>query len=273
VLQARYTEGLGIDEPLEIRQQSMPFYYHADGLGSIVAVTNASRQVAASYTYDAFGTTTMHTQIVVSPYGFTGREFASGDGNAPGPGLYYYRARLYDPLIGRFLSEDPSQFARGVSLYTYVFNDPANEVDPSGLAECLYRISSHTLQCVSRTNIKSPPIVVGPESVSSGSGPCKDEPACIPLRGIGPIVPGEYRMNRDSRPGHEGIYRLEPIPKIPWWQYYSGLKRGGFELHPGTRTVGCINVLKTDPRALAQYDRLRKLLEAEDGRNYLLVAP
>jgi RHS repeat-associated protein len=263
---------LGIDEPLALYRSGKKYYYHADGLGSVVALSDNHGTTKASYTYDAFGNNTPPSpppppSSVTNPFRYTGRELDSETG------LYYYRARYYDPSTGRFLSEDPSQFARGVALYTYVFNDPANEIDPSGLAECFYRISSHTLRCVSRANIKAPPIVVGPENVSSGVGPCKDEPACVSIRDTGPIVPGEYRMNRDFRPGHEGIYRLEPVPQIPGWKVRLGLKRGGFELHPGTRTLGCINVLRTDERAMKQYRELLKLLQAEDSQNYLLVAP
>jgi RHS repeat-associated protein len=49
-------------------------------------------------------------------------------------GLYYYRARYYDPKIGRFLSDDPLGFEGGDSnFYAYVFNDPVSLSDPSGL--------------------------------------------------------------------------------------------------------------------------------------------
>jgi uncharacterized protein RhaS with RHS repeats len=48
--------------------------------------------------------------------------------------LYYYRARFYDPMIGRFLSEDPIGFSSGdVNLYRYVANNPINLIDPLGL--------------------------------------------------------------------------------------------------------------------------------------------
>jgi len=48
-------------------------------------------------------------------------------------GLYYYRARYYDPSAGRFLSEDPSGFNDGVNFYRYVHNDPIDNTDPTGL--------------------------------------------------------------------------------------------------------------------------------------------
>lgn len=58
---------------------------------------------------------------------YTGRE---NDGN----GLYYYRARYYSPLLGRFISQDPLGFAgSGPNLYAYVFDSPTNLVDPLGL--------------------------------------------------------------------------------------------------------------------------------------------
>lgn len=48
-------------------------------------------------------------------------------------GLYYYRARYYDPKIGRFISEDPIKFEAGPNFYTYVDNNPTNYTDPTGL--------------------------------------------------------------------------------------------------------------------------------------------
>jgi RHS repeat-associated protein len=47
--------------------------------------------------------------------------------------LYYYRARYYDPAIGRFLNEDPSGFNGGLNFYSYSGNSPSNFIDPSGL--------------------------------------------------------------------------------------------------------------------------------------------
>src|SRR5260221_420219 len=47
--------------------------------------------------------------------------------------LFYYRARYYDPAIGRFISEDPMGFDAGdVNFYAYAANNPINHNDPSG---------------------------------------------------------------------------------------------------------------------------------------------
>jgi RHS repeat-associated protein len=48
-------------------------------------------------------------------------------------GQYYYRARYYDPTMGRFVSEDPVRFNSGPGFYTYVRNSPILYFDPSGL--------------------------------------------------------------------------------------------------------------------------------------------
>ena len=191
----------------------------------------------------------------------------------PETGLYYYRARYYDPAPGRFLNEDPVGFDAGPNFYRYVSNNPVNEVDPSGLAECWYQISTHVLKCKSRKNMQAPPVVVGPDNVSSGNGACKDNPKCANNQFRGPIKPGEYKMNPDTRKGQTDRYRLEPVPAVPGILVRLFIARGGFELHPGHITLGCINVLKDDPNAMNQYHQLQQLLDSETGSNYLLVYP
>ena len=52
-------------------------------------------------------------------------------------GLYYMRARYYDPGVGRFISEDPLGFGGGdVNLFAYVRNDPVSRIDAWGLMDC-----------------------------------------------------------------------------------------------------------------------------------------
>jgi len=123
----RYTYGPGIDEPLVGQRQPQIFYYEADGLGSVTSLTTPTGTVAATYTYDSFGFMTNSTGSATNWFRYTGRQFDSDTG------LYYYRARYYDPQTGRFLSEDPIGFAGGVNHYSYVDNSPPNFKDPSGL--------------------------------------------------------------------------------------------------------------------------------------------
>jgi len=127
-VQTRYTHGPGIDEPLAVEKNGRMYYYHADGLGSIVLLTSANGSVTQRYDYDAFGNITSGTPIVTQPYTYTAREYD------PETGLYFYRARYYDPKAGRFVTKDPIGFTGGdVNLYNYVQNNPVNWIDPKGL--------------------------------------------------------------------------------------------------------------------------------------------
>ena len=186
--------------------------------------------------------------------------------------LYYYRARYYDPQAGRFSSEDPIGFLGGINFYAYVKNNVPNTFDPLGLVQCFYRISTHTLTCVSNTDLTKT-ATLGPNGVFSGVGPCQNKPSCSNDSNLGPIQPGEYKMNSDTRLGQELFYRLEPVPPVHWWQFYLGLRRSGFELHPGTHSLGCITTDKSNPQAMEQYQQLFQLLQSENGNNWLLVAP
>ena len=123
---ASYTQGSGIDEPLATRRGGNIAYYHADGLGSVTSLTGSTGQTVSTYTYDSFGNTTP-TEGIFNPYRYTARE------QDQETGLYYYRARYYDPSIGRFISEDPIGFKGGKNFYTYVRNNPARFSDPFGL--------------------------------------------------------------------------------------------------------------------------------------------
>ncbi len=121
-----YTQGPGIDEHLAVERGGQLYYYHADGLGSIAAITDAAHTVIQSYEYDSYGMVTPATSFRNS-YVYTGREWDKETG------LYYYRARYYDPIEGRFISKDPIGLAGGINVYAYVQNNPINRIDPLGL--------------------------------------------------------------------------------------------------------------------------------------------
>lgn len=98
---AKFAQGQNIDEPLAESTGGATYDYEQDGLGSATSLTNSSGALALTYTYDSFGKITASSGSVSNPFRYTGRDFDSETG------LYYYRARYYDPTTGRFLSEDP----------------------------------------------------------------------------------------------------------------------------------------------------------------------
>lgn len=81
------------------------------------------------YKYSVFGEIIEQTaDSIANPFTYTAREWD------PEVSLYYYRARFYDPRIGRFISEDPSGLSGwDLNLYRYVTNSSLNWVDPFGL--------------------------------------------------------------------------------------------------------------------------------------------
>jgi RHS repeat-associated protein len=124
---ARYSQTQNIDEPLAMLRSAATSYYHADGLGSVTSLSNAAGSIANTYTYDSFGKLTASTGSLVNSFQYTARESDTETG------LYYYRARYYDPQTGRFLSEDPTGYEGGINYYDYAFNNAVSLIDPLGL--------------------------------------------------------------------------------------------------------------------------------------------
>ncbi len=135
-LLARNTHA-GLDQ-LCVRDEvaaSTPYYVCQDGISSVLSISNDNGTILQRYHYSAFGEQQVldaNFNPVVDasliPFAYTGREWE------PEVGMYFYRARFYDPALGRFISRDPIGLNGGdVNFYAYVLNNPISYWDPSGL--------------------------------------------------------------------------------------------------------------------------------------------
>ena len=125
----RYLHGPNVDQILAEETANADVHWAlTDHQGSVRGVIDNSGNILNRIVYDSFGQVTSETNPDFDfRFGYTGRE------RDEVTGLMYYRARYYDPAVGRFLSEDPLGFAAGdANLYRYVFNSPTNYTDPSG---------------------------------------------------------------------------------------------------------------------------------------------
>jgi RHS repeat-associated protein len=107
---ATYVYEGGVDRPVKVAKSGNVYCFQRDVLGNVIALVNASGQIAEQYTFDVFGQPTIKDgsgnvlSSALTPFLFTGREWDSEIG------LYHYRARAYSPSLGRFLQADPIDF-------------------------------------------------------------------------------------------------------------------------------------------------------------------
>ena len=128
---ASYIYGFGIDHPISMNRGGKTYYYLYDLLGSVIALTDEEGKIVAEYEYDVWGNIIKETREIENPFRFTGREWDDDSR------LYYYRARYYDPSVGRFISKDPfpgfGANPESLNRYVYVNSNPQTYRDPFGL--------------------------------------------------------------------------------------------------------------------------------------------
>jgi RHS repeat-associated protein len=109
-----------------------PDIAHPDHLGSLAVITSSSGTVVQKCAFDAWGRRQFLVKdpTLVFHCGFTGHEHRDEFG------LINMNGRMYDPVLGRFLSPDPfvqmPDFSQSFNRYSYCLNNPLKYTDPSG---------------------------------------------------------------------------------------------------------------------------------------------
>ncbi len=240
--------------PVAVIEGGVVSFVRSDHIGRPVFATNASGTKVWTASYLPFGgvRTTTGTPMTAR---FPGQWFQSESG------LHQNWMRDYDPTTGRYLQADPLGLVDGASVYGYAGQNPGQLMDPRGLAACTYSISTQVIRCSSAQGQYS----LGPDGVKSGiEGRCQNNPECSGEESVGPIPPGEYTMRYTEK--YKGAYWLD---EGRWTRWTGGVEgRGGFYLHKGTISAGCITVRPDHP----DWDGLMGYLAGERS-NTMTVVP
>jgi RHS repeat-associated protein len=130
-VKARYVKGINYISKVDASNKEAYFLFN--GHGDVVQTADGSGTILNQYDYDIWGNPVLTIETAENAIRYSG-EFMDSE-----TGLYYLRARYYDPYIGRFTTEDSywgeDKNPLSLNLYTYCHNDPVNFIDPSGHKE------------------------------------------------------------------------------------------------------------------------------------------
>jgi RHS repeat-associated protein len=218
-LQNRYVFGDDMDEPLiRVTSAGVLTFYHADKMGSIVGVSNASGASANKNKFSPFGEITTLGGTI---FGFNGQRYDSETG------LYYYKNRYYSPKLGRFLQTDPIGYDGGdLNLYTYVGNSPTVYTDPLGLepsdgekARAMLHEAAETFRKLGMGNDDFRFGKGGGGGAKAGSGtkterggPGRNKPNPRPAPGGGKECPDKGGKDTKNTKGTKGLAGQKPQP-------------------------------------------------------------
>ena len=157
-------------------------YLHTDHLGSVDTITDESGVVVERLSYDAFGKRRVATgagawgdaalplAAVETSRGFTGHEHLDA------LALVHMNGRVYDPVLGRFLSADPfvqaPESTQGLNRYSYALNNPLSLIDPSGyFFKSIFRAARKVVRSVVKVfkSVARNPLVQTVATIAAGA--------------------------------------------------------------------------------------------------------
>jgi RHS repeat-associated protein len=123
-------------------------YFHADALGTPIAVTDVGKAITGVRQYEPYGLAINETAF--NRIGFTGHVEDAATS------LTYMQQRYYDPQMGQFLSRDSVRVdpksSTNFSGYAYARNNPYYYTDPDGRYDCHQSLSKEQCDQVRRAN-------------------------------------------------------------------------------------------------------------------------
>ncbi len=282
------------DQPiLQIETNGSITYFAQDQLSSVRALFGDQGQIFEANSYTDYGSRLNPGSLTpVSDQAPSKTIFAyTGKPLDPTTGLYYYLARFYDPVLGRFLSEDPAQ--DGTNYYAYTDNNPINFNDPSGLSRRPrdgdgaggmpgpprnpvdtvtegYRIMAAALGAVSKYLSPEVAKVLGSYAfaLSNINIPRTD----VPRNDRGFIMGNQRRQTPES--DEEAWGRLSVAAQVEEWLERNGSNRlctnGWFDDHSANSTDVDVIVEYVDEGWKEDWETFEDLLRETTGSQYLL---
>jgi RHS repeat-associated protein len=207
-LAERYVMGPGTDEPLLVyKTGGVKYWVITDERGSTISDADSSGTPQVTNTYDEYGIPGAGNALRMQ---YTGQVWLSE------LGMYYYKARMYSPTLGRFMQTDPIGYKNGLNLYNYTGSDAINRIDPSGLTYMWYQYCPES-NYPTTSDGDGGDIVVASASCQDVYIDIPNDPASAhyPAGGMGVPKPGPGDYQRDNNKNKDDNKNCEKVAAQP----------------------------------------------------------